>query len=575
MKRFSFFPNLLLVGIFWLSASPPGRIPKAAPAPQAPFLTNVISVAASEYHTCAATAGGAVKCWGDNTYGQLGDGTHTDRKTPVYVKGLKNVTAVAAGRTFTCALTSGGGVKCWGANGEGQLGDGTGNGSSVPVDVSNLLSGVTAISTGGYHACARTSAGGLKCWGNNYDGQLGDGTTEDRWEPVTIYASSIASVSAGWAHTCAVTTTGWAKCWGNNVRGQLGDGTTDERHSPVNVSGMAGVTSSISAGGFHSCALTTTNQLKCWGWNYYGQLGDNTTAQRLTPVNVIWLGSLPSAVSAGGGNHTCALNGDGGVKCWGSNSRGQIGDNTTTNRKTPVSVSGLASGVDAVSAGSSITCARMTVGGVKCWGYNDDGQLGDGTTTERHTPVDVLAPRMTFRSTASRDGWVLESGESTSEGGTLNANGNLVVGDNAQDKQYRAFLYFNTANLPDDATLIKVTLKIKLIGVTGTDPFTTHGQLRADIRNGTFGAAALEIEDFQAVASQGHVGHFNASSGGWHRLILGAANYVHINLTGVTQFRLRFATGDNNDNGADYASFYSGEAANANRPQLIIEYVEP
>ncbi len=579
MKLHPIFPNLVLIGVFsfGLLASPARIAPKTTLA--TPALTNITAVAAGTNHTCALTASGWVKCWGNNDRGQLGDGTYNDRKTPWLVSGLSNVVAIAAGRLHTCALTSTGGIKCWGDNGNGQLGDGTDILTrNLPVNVLNLTSGVTAISAGGDHTCALTSAGAMKCWGNNYYGELGDGTTTDRPSPVTVsgMASGVDAISAGDYHTCAVTTTGRAKCWGNNRNGRLGDGTTTDRHSPVTVSGMASGVDAIFAGGEHTCARMSNNQIKCWGRNLRGQLGDNTTTDRHTPVNVIWLGSVPSAASLGWW-HTCALNTGGGVDCWGANSYGQLGDGTTNNRYMPVDVSGLTSGVNAISAGDYHTCALMSGGGVKCWGRNADGQLGDGTTTDRHTPVDVVTPQLTFRSAAAQDGWVLESGENTNAGGSLRADAFLVIGDNATDKQYRSILYFDTSTLPDNAVILRVTLKIKSAGVTGTDPFTTHGNLLADIKEGTFSAADLEITDFEAWVSNDNVGSFSAVSGapGWYKLTLAASDHAYINLTYITQFRLRFATDDNNDTGADYAAFYAGDAGLANRPQLIVEYTVP
>ncbi len=575
MKHHPFFLNLMMIGVFSLSfLTMPGRTPKAIPTPGTPLLDNIIAIAAGGYHTCALTAGGGVKCWGDNFYGQLGDGTTTHRHTPVWVSGLANVTAIAAGWFYTCALTSGGGVKCWGYNGYGQLGNGSTTDRHAPVNVSGLTNGVDAITAGGDHTCALMSSGGIKCWGYNGYGQMGDGTTTDHHTPANVFwlGSLPASVSAGWMHTCAVSVYGTAKCWGNNGFGRLGDGTTTDRHAPVTVSGLVDGVSAIYAGGYHTCA-TTDSEFKCWGWNGNGNLGDGTTTNRHTPVDVFWVIGPPDTVSAGT-YHTCALAGDG-AKCWGDNDSGQVGDGTTTNRLIPTWVSGLDDGVGAISAGGYHTCALMSGGGVKCWGANGYGQLGDGTTTDRHTPVDVLAPQLTFRSAAAQDGWVLESGENTNTGGSLNATANLAVGDNILDRQYRSLLYFDTATLPDNATIIKVTLRIKYLNVSGTDPFTTHGQLWTDIRTGVFGNAALENGDFEAVASKGHVGHFTAVGGGWYRLNLTAADFVYINLTGVTQFRLRFATDDNDDNGADFLTFSSGNAAEANRPQLIIEYVVP
>jgi alpha-tubulin suppressor-like RCC1 family protein/pimeloyl-ACP methyl ester carboxylesterase len=282
----------------------------------------------------------------------------------------------------------GGGVKCWGANSTGQLGDGTTTSRLTPVDVSGLASGVAAIAAVGEHTCAVTTSGGVKCWGSNWRGQLGDGTTTDRLTPVDVsgLASGVAAIAAGGEHTCAVTTSGGVKCWGRNEYGQLGDGTTTDRLTPVDVSGLTGGVVAIAAGWRHTCALTTGGGVKCWGLNNQGQLGDGTGASRLTPVNVSGLMDGVAAIAAGG-FYTCALTTGGGVKCWGNNWYGQLGDGTTTRRLTPVDVSGLASGVAAIAAGLEHTCALTTGGGAKCWGYNQYGQLG---IDPGWTPVDVV-----------------------------------------------------------------------------------------------------------------------------------------------------------------------------------------
>ena len=247
--------------------------------------------------------------------------------------------------------------------------------------------GVTA---GNDHTCALTSVGGIKRWGRNSEGQLGDGTTTDRATPVDVVGliGGVAAVSAGGSRTCALTTAGGIKCWGSNNRGQLGDGTTTDRLTPVDVSGLTSGVAAISTAIVHTCAVTTAGGLKCWGLNSEGQLGDGTTTDRLTPVDVTGLTSGVTAISTGNA-HTCALTTAGGIKCWGSNSEGQLGDGTTTQRLTRVDVAGLTSGVAAVSAESTHTCAVTTAGGLKCWGLNDFGQLGDGTVF-RTTPVDSI-----------------------------------------------------------------------------------------------------------------------------------------------------------------------------------------
>ncbi len=204
--------------------------------------------------------------------------------------------------------------------------------------------------------------------------------------PMFNGASRAIGVAAGRFHTCALMSDGTVKCWGQNSNGQLGDGTTTNQLVPVSVVGLGGTAVSITAGIFHTCVLMSDGTMRCWGRNVNGQLGDGTTTQRNTPTTVIGLGGTATAIAATS-LHTCALMSDGTMRCWGRNSNGQLGDGTTTQRNTPTTVIGLGGTAASISMGTDHTFAVMSDGTVKCWGRNDSGQLGDGTTTRRTTPV--------------------------------------------------------------------------------------------------------------------------------------------------------------------------------------------
>lgn len=351
--------------------------------------SGVVAVTAGLGHTCALTNSNGAKCWGLNGYGELGDGTKTLRKTPVSVIGIEGAVALKAGESHTCAQMPAGGTRCWGENNYGQLGDGTMTDQIVPVDVVGLGGRVAAITAGEFHTCALSSGGGLKCWGFDRFGQLGDGRMS--YAPVAIPGLNdvvTANAAALGQHACAVLRAGSVKCFGYNQYGQLGDGTMTTRTNPMEVYGLGGDVTAVAGGSSHTCALTTAGGVKCWGANAYFQLGIGGYGDRLTPSDVAGLTEGVVALAAGA-EHTCALTQSGGVKCWGRGAFGRLGDGTQEHRWTPTSVTGLSSGVVSVSAGGFHTCAVTDVGAVKCWGDNSFGQLGDGTRTNRLVPTAV------------------------------------------------------------------------------------------------------------------------------------------------------------------------------------------
>eukprot|EP00900_Chrysochromulina_parva_P003276 jgi/Chrpa1/1294/Chrysochromulina_OHIO_Genome00005895-RA len=302
-------------------------------------------LALGSYHACAyVTASALLKCWGFNANGQLGDGTTISRATPttIYVGGA--VGLLALGGLHTCAyVTASARLKCWGYNVYGQLGDGTTTDRATPTTI-NVGGAVGLLALGGLHTCAYvTSSTLLKCWGANVFGQLGDGTRTDRATPTTIdVGGAVGLLALGGLHTCAyVTASALLKCWGSNEYGQLGDSTTTQRSTPttINVGGAVGL---LALGGYHTCAYVTASALlKCWGSNGNGMLGDGTTTNRAAPTTINVGGAV--GLLALGESHTCAyVTNSTLLKCWGRNSFGQLGDGTTTDRISPTLFPGLA-----------------------------------------------------------------------------------------------------------------------------------------------------------------------------------------------------------------------------------------
>jgi alpha-tubulin suppressor-like RCC1 family protein len=327
--------------------------------------------------------------WGSNAAGQLGDGTTTNRFTPVQASGPTGVTAIAAGNTHTIALESDGTVWAWGQNVYGQLGDGSTTNRSTPVLVSQLsgLTTVAAVAAGGNHSLALKSDGTVWAWGFNGLGQLGNGTTDSRSTPVLVSGlSGVTAIAAGRNHSLALKSDGTVWAWGDNAAGQLGDGTTVNRSTPV--SGLTGATA-IAARFDHSLALKSDSTMRAWGYNGFGQLGDGTTANRSTPVQVSGLTGV-TTISAGF-YHSLAVKNDSTIWVWGYNQYGQLGDGTQTSHTAPVRVSGI-TGASAIAGGDYHTVALMSDGTVWTWGFNRYGQLGadpTGTNMVRLSPGQV------------------------------------------------------------------------------------------------------------------------------------------------------------------------------------------
>ena len=368
------------VGLAAILVVTAGRATRAATA---------VKITAGGGHTCAITSDDRVECWGANTHGQLGNGSTINSPSPVEVPDLGgDVGSVAAGGAHTCALTSGGAVKCWGYNGYGQLGDGSTIDRLTPVDVVGLTTGVSSISAGSEHTCAVLSSGGVKCWGDNSSGKLGDGTRTRRVTPVDVAGLSDAvAVAAGDNHTCALTGSGGVKCWGDNSDGQLADADdTDMEHStPVDVAGLTGVITAVAAGSNHTCALTATGGVTCWG--LIGLVGNGVPhppkgPDTTGPVDVFGLTRGVVSLDVSGG-HSCAVTDVGLVGCWGDGSYGQLGDGTATIAYAPVYARNERAAV-AVSTGGAHTCIVTVDGGGRVLGKQPERPVGRRGADQYH-----------------------------------------------------------------------------------------------------------------------------------------------------------------------------------------------
>jgi alpha-tubulin suppressor-like RCC1 family protein len=511
-----------------------------------PSAPSAVAISSGGGNVCALTSPGGVVCWGRNDEGQLGVGTTVGPETcshpylvacsaePVPVPGLSaGVKDISVAGRDACAVTADSGVVCWGDNIDGQLGDGTQThegdqlqGSSIPVPVTGLTSGVAEVATDGSHACALTTGGAVFCWGDDSFGELGDGsasgphTCDDGFgthfpcslTPVAVMglSSGVTDISVGGSangyETCAIAS-GGLKCWGDNSAGELGDGFGEGfnqgpdscpiptnpgfsapcSRTPVDVIGLSSDVTAVSVDGQHGCAVTIGGDLKCWGLDELGDLGvgDNVkgclsgVSCNPAPMDVTGLSSGVSAVTTGVA-YTCAVLVSGGAKCWGE--QGELGDGSLGGpdicyepgaegqipcSKTPVDVTGVSGGMEI-----SGTCVVTNGGEIECWGDNDVGQLGDdldagpencGNATElfpcSNSPVSVIGfggfalgdancdgavNMLDTLAVLEYDGGVLAANDCISHG-DVNCDGNVAPADALSIVKYSGALI---ANLP-------------------------------------------------------------------------------------------------------------------------------
>jgi alpha-tubulin suppressor-like RCC1 family protein len=377
--------------------------------PDAPIVDsggpNVLQVTQGYRHTCARKSDGTVRCWGRNSLAQLGDGVPLDAgdggrpdiTRAQLVPGLSGVTAVAAGDNHTCARKSDGAVACWGYNYYGQLGNGVSrNSSPAPVPVTGLVDAV-AVEAGALFTCVLKSNGAVACWGANFSGQLGNGTKGgESTTPVLVSGLSDAvAIGVGDAHACAIKQAGSVVCWGNNFDGQLGNGTSgNDSSTPTPVSGLNDAVAVVGVG-FSTCALRRGGAVACWGYNRYGQLGNGTSGDTPNPTPSNVAGITDATALGGGFLHVCALRANGIVSCWGRGSDGQLGNgailnDASTPTAVPVQVVGLNNAIGIGAGSGDHTCAPTATEALLCWGKNDTGQLGNGTLNTGYSPVSAV-----------------------------------------------------------------------------------------------------------------------------------------------------------------------------------------
>ena len=339
-----------------------------------------LGVSVGAYHSAAITKDGSLYTWGWNGYGQLGDGTKTDKYIPKKI--MDNVKLVSLGDFHSAAITKDGSLYTWGRNNYGQLGNRTTTDSLTPI---KIMDNVQSVSLGGYHSAAITKDGRLYTWGSNAYGQLGNGTAGNltNHTPIKVM-DNVQSVSLGDRYCAAITKDGSLYTWGENIEGQLGNGTAGYTPNPTPIKVMDNV-QSVNLGSYHSAAITKDGSLYTWGDNNEGQLGNGTTTNSLTPIKIM---DNVQSVSFGY-YYSAAITKDGSLYTWGDNYGGTLGNGTTTDSLTPIKIM---DNVQSVSFGGYHGAAIAKDDSLYTWGDNENGQLGNGTTTDSRTPVKITIP---------------------------------------------------------------------------------------------------------------------------------------------------------------------------------------
>jgi alpha-tubulin suppressor-like RCC1 family protein len=369
----------LVLGVFALSTA-------ACGGEEHRVLKKMAAVSVGPNHTCARLETGELACWGNNSSGQLGNGTTVDALLPVPVQGISNAVALSANGDSASAVLLDGTVRCWGVRYSSV--SGVVRSSSVPAPVDGIGS-AELISAGDLnHTCVVETGGIVRCWGANQFGQLGNGTTSDAIEPVAVSnLTGALAVSANGFHTCVLIADGHVRCWGDGTDGVAGGTGRNFVTVPMEVNGLDDAVA-ISVGTFHACAVRAAGSVVCWGRNYEHELGTNL-ADDVSPSPVTVEGVSHAVSLASGEQHTCAVDSDGTVWCWGGNTSGELGSGTHSESALASPVHGLEA-AESVSAGTGSTCALLRDHTVRCWGRNTFGALGNGTTQDSLSPVHVL-----------------------------------------------------------------------------------------------------------------------------------------------------------------------------------------